>query len=105
VTLDGITCLPYNMGLDPNYAPDEIQRIKNDAPIVDTQDPSAFTTAPFQNPLEREKITSNQLDLMASWFLSCSVNLLFVLLICCLFVNKLVGTIKDKRLKMIFLVF
>jgi hypothetical protein len=22
-----IICLPYSMGLDPNYAPDEIQRI------------------------------------------------------------------------------
>jgi hypothetical protein len=34
------------MGLDPNYAPDKIQKIKNDALIADTQDPGAFATAP-----------------------------------------------------------
>jgi hypothetical protein len=38
MTLDRIICLPYSMGLDTNYAPDEIQRIKIDAPIVDTQE-------------------------------------------------------------------
>jgi hypothetical protein len=37
LTLDRITfvCLPYSMGLDPNYAPDE-----------NTQDPGTVATAP-----------------------------------------------------------
>jgi hypothetical protein len=34
------------MGLDPNYAPDEIQRIETNAPITNTQDPGVITTVP-----------------------------------------------------------
>jgi hypothetical protein len=59
-----IVCLPYNMGLDPNYAPDEIQRIITDAPIAETQDIGAVTTAPQDQVSEptrkrktREKMT------------------------------------------------
>jgi hypothetical protein len=60
-----IICLPYSMGLDPNYAPDEIQRIITDAPIVETQDIGAVATAPRDQVSEptrkrktREKMTS-----------------------------------------------
>jgi hypothetical protein len=41
-----IVCLPYNMRLDPNYAPDEIQRIITNASILETQDIGAVATAP-----------------------------------------------------------
>jgi hypothetical protein len=34
------------MVLNPNYAPDEIQRIIIDVPIVETQDIGAVATAP-----------------------------------------------------------
>jgi hypothetical protein len=34
------------MGLDPNFIPEKIQRIKIDANIADTQDPSVLATAP-----------------------------------------------------------
>jgi hypothetical protein len=34
------------MGLDPNYAPDEIQRIITDAFIAETQDIGAVATTP-----------------------------------------------------------
>jgi hypothetical protein len=50
------------MGLDPNYAPDKIQRIKIDAPIVDTQNPDAFTTAPqdqVSKPTRKRKTRKN----------------------------------------------
>jgi hypothetical protein len=53
------------MGLDPNYAPDKIQRIVNDALIADIQDISAVGTAPQDQVPEptrkrktREKMTS-----------------------------------------------
>jgi hypothetical protein len=34
------------MGLDPNYAPDEIQRIETNVPITNTQDHGVITTVP-----------------------------------------------------------
>jgi hypothetical protein len=60
-----IVCLPYSLGLDPNYAPDEIQRIITDAPIAKTQDIGAVATAsqdqvhePTRKRKIREKMTS-----------------------------------------------
>jgi hypothetical protein len=60
-----IVCLPYSMGLDSNYAPDEIQRIITDASIAETQDIGAVATAPQDQVPEptrkrktREKMTS-----------------------------------------------
>jgi hypothetical protein len=53
------------MGLDPNYVPDEIQRIIIDAPIAETQNIGAVVTAPQDQVPEptrkrktREKMTS-----------------------------------------------
>jgi hypothetical protein len=53
------------MGLDPNYAPDEIQRIITDAPIAKTQDIGVVATAsqdqvsePTRKRKTREKMTS-----------------------------------------------
>jgi BED zinc finger len=61
-----IDCLPYSMGLDPNYASDEIQRIIIDAPIAETQDIGAVATVPQDQVPEhtrkrktREKMTSD----------------------------------------------
>jgi BED zinc finger len=51
-----IICLPYSMGLDPNYAPDEIQRIITDAPIATA--PQDQVPEPTRKRKTREKMTS-----------------------------------------------
>jgi hypothetical protein len=63
-----IVCLPYRMGLDPNYAPDEIQRIITDASIAETQDIGAVATAPQdQVPEHTRKRKTREKKIFETW--------------------------------------